>query len=53
MYRINAKGLLSSKGNYMQYLVITCNGKASEAVHLKLTQYSESTVAKLRQTGLH
>ena len=33
-----------STGNYIQYLVITCNGKESEKVHLKLTQPCKSTI---------
>ena len=46
MEEIN-KGLLYATGNYIQYLVITCNGQDSEAVHLKLTQYYKSTIVKL------
>ena len=30
MYKINNKGLLFSTGNYIQYLVTTCNGKKSK-----------------------
>ena len=30
MYKINNKDLLYSTGNYIQYLVITYNGKESE-----------------------
>ena len=43
-YKINNKDLLYSKGNYIQYLVITYNGKESEAVYLKLTQCCKSTM---------
>ena len=46
--------LLYGSGNYVQYLVITYNGKESEniciylteplAVHVKLIQYCKSTI---------
>ena len=39
------KGLLYSTWNYIQYIVITHNGKEYEAVHLKLEQYCKSTIA--------
>ena len=42
--QITNKDLLYSTGNYIQHLVITYNGKESEAVHLKLTQYCKSTM---------
>ena len=47
--QINNKDLLYSTGNYIQYLVITYNGKESEAVYLKLTQYHKSTLVKLKK----
>ena len=40
----NNKDLLYSTWDYIQYLVTTYNGKASEVVHLKLTQYCKSTI---------
>ena len=58
MYKIdNNKDLLNSTGNYIQYLIITYNGKESEkeyiyiyiymnlfAVRLKLTQHCKLTI---------
>ena len=32
--------------NYIQYLVITYNGKEPEAVHLKSTQYYKSNIVR-------
>ena len=34
IYKITNKDLLYSEGNYIQYLIITYNGKESEVVHL-------------------
>ena len=42
--QINNKVLLYSTGNYIQYLLISVNGKEFEAVCLKLTQYCKSTI---------
>ena len=52
--QITNKDLLCSTGNYIQYLIITYNGKESEkntyiklnhfAVHQKLTQHCKSTI---------
>ena len=38
------KDLLYSTRTYIQYLIITYNGKESEAVYLKLTRYYKSTI---------
>ena len=38
------KVLLYSTGNYIQYLLISVNGKEFEVVCLKLTQYCKSTI---------
>ena len=40
----NNKDLLYSTGNYTQYLVINYNGKESETIHLKLTQYCKLAI---------
>ena len=42
--QIDNKDLLYSTGNYTQYLVINYNGKESEAIHLKLTQYCKLAI---------
>ena len=36
---MNNKDLLYSTGNYIQYLVITYNGKASEKEHIHILTY--------------
>ena len=51
-YKHNKKNLLYRTGNYIQYLIITYNGKESEAVHLKLTQYCKSTIVKFLKSAL-
>ena len=39
LYKINSKDLPYSTGNYIQYLVITCNGKESEKEYIYIYIY--------------
>ena len=55
--QINNKDLPCSTGNYIQYIVITYNGKESEKVyfpvHVKLTKHCKLTTLKFKQKDLH
>ena len=44
-----------STGNYIQFPIITYNGKDSEAVHLKLTQYCKSNIVQFfkKERSMH
>ena len=49
------KDLEHSTGNYIQFPIITYNGKDSEAVHLKLTQYCKSNIVQFfkKERSMH
>lgn len=44
IYILNNKDLLYSMWNHIQYLVIACNGKESEAERVRPTQYYKSAI---------
>ena len=49
------KDIEHSTGNYIQFPIITYNGKDSEAVHLKLTQYCKSNIVQFfkKERSMH
>ena len=48
---MNNKDLLDNTGNYIQYLVITCNGKESEKEYVCITQllFSSAEISNVNQ----